>query len=106
VGRLRREPFTTLGGDDHEHRLSNIREESMATHVDLDVQQLWRDYRADPHNKELRNQLVEQYLHLVEFNANRIWQRLPDGVELDDLVSAGVFGLMDASAAPPTSASI
>src|SRR6201993_2247746 len=67
----------------------------MVMHVDADVQQLWRDYRAEP-TVELRNQLVELYLPLVKYNAERIWARLPDGVELDDLVSAGVFGLMDA----------
>ena len=47
-------------------------------------------------NQELRNLLVEQYLPLVKYNGERIWARLPDGVELDDLISAGVFGLMDA----------
>ena len=47
-------------------------------------------------NKQLRNRLVEQYLPLVKYNGERIWSRLPDGVELDDLISAGVFGLMDA----------
>ena len=44
----------------------------------------------------MRNQLVELYLPLVKYNAERIWSRLPDGVDLDDLISAGVFGLMDA----------
>src|ERR1700756_767543 len=67
----------------------------MVTHVDIDVQQLWRDYRAEP-TVELRNQLVELYLPLVKYNAERIWSRLPEGVDLDDLISAGVFGLMDA----------
>src|ERR1700726_773511 len=67
----------------------------MVTHVDVDVQQLWRDYRAEP-SIELRNQLVELYLPLVKYNAERIWARLPEGVDLDDLISAGVFGLMDA----------
>ncbi len=71
------------------------REESMATHVDVDIQQVWRDYRAQP-SIDLRNQLVEHYLPLVKYNAERIWARLPDGVDLDDLISAGVFGLMDA----------
>src|SRR5438270_3308936 len=67
----------------------------MATHVDVDVPPLWRDYRAAP-TLELRNQLVELYLPLVRYNAERIWARLPEGVDLDDLISAGVFGLMDA----------
>ncbi len=67
----------------------------MAMLVESDVQQLWRDYRAEP-TVERRNQLVEQYLPLVKYNAERIWARLPEGVELDDLISAGVFGLLDA----------
>src|SRR5437879_7042972 len=67
----------------------------MVMHVDVDVQQLWRDYKTEP-TVELRNQLVELYLPLVKYNAERIWSRLPDGVDLDDLISAGVFGLMDA----------
>src|SRR5438477_2395738 len=76
-------------------RSPNIREESMVTRVDIDVQQLWHDYRAHP-TIELRNQLVEYYLPLVKYNAERIWSRLTEGVDLDDLISAGVFGLMDA----------
>ena len=67
----------------------------MVTHVDVDVPQLWRDYRTAP-TLEMRNQLVELYLPLVRYNAERIWARLPEGVDLDDLISAGVFGLMDA----------
>src|SRR5437764_9473617 len=67
----------------------------MVMHVDVDVQQLWRDYKTEP-TVELRNQLVELYLPLVKYNAERIWARLPEGVDLDDLISAGVFGLMDA----------
>src|SRR5437867_12065790 len=76
-------------------RLSDIGEEPMVIHEDVDVLQLWRDYRSEP-TVELRNHLVERYLPLVKYNAERIWSRLPEGVELDDLISAGVFGLMDA----------
>jgi RNA polymerase sigma factor for flagellar operon FliA len=61
-----------------------------------DVEQLWVEYKRNPSNQELRNRLVEIYLPLVKYNGERIWSRLPEGVELDDLISAGVFGLMDA----------
>ena len=67
----------------------------MVTQVETDVQQLWQNYHAD-RSVEARNRLVERYLPLVKYNAERIWSRLPDGVELDDLISAGIFGLMDA----------
>ncbi len=61
-----------------------------------EILQVWKTYKRDPSNKELRNLLMERYFPLVKYNGERIWQRLPDGVELDDLISAGVFGLMDA----------
>jgi RNA polymerase sigma factor for flagellar operon FliA len=57
---------------------------------------IWKAYKADPSNKDHRNRLMEEYLPLVKYNGERIWARLPEGVELDDLISAGVFGLMDA----------
>jgi len=69
---------------------------AIATMAPEDVEQLWIEYKQDPSNQELRNRLVEMYLPLVKYNGERIWARLPEGVELDDLVSAGVFGLMDA----------
>ena len=67
----------------------------MSTKLDVDVTELWREFKEHP-TTPLRNRLVEQYLPLVKYNAERIWPRLPEGVELDDLISAGVFGLMDA----------
>lgn len=71
----------------------------MATSVANDKERIlavWQEYKPDCTNKELRNILMERYFPLVKYNGERIWQRLPDGVELDDLISAGVFGLMDA----------
>src|SRR5262249_30854982 len=67
----------------------------MTTKLDVDVTELWREFKEHP-TTPLRNKLVERYLPLVKYNAERIWQRLPEGVDLDDLISAGVFGLMDA----------
>jgi RNA polymerase sigma factor for flagellar operon FliA len=61
-----------------------------------EIAELWVRFKADPTSQSMRNQLVENYLPLVKYNGERIWARLPEGVELDDLISAGVFGLMDA----------
>ena len=61
-----------------------------------EILEVWLQFKKDQTRRDLRNRLVERYLPLVKFNGERIWSRLPDGVELDDLISAGVFGLMDA----------
>ncbi len=60
------------------------------------VARTWQEFIADRSNQTLRNALIEQYLPLVRYHAERVWSRLPDEVELDDLTSSGVFGLMDA----------
>src|ERR1700743_2686178 len=71
-------------------------EDGMATRVTEDVAEIWKSYKQDQSNKELRNILMERYLPLVRYNAERVWSKLPDGGDLHDLMSAGVFGLMDA----------
>ena len=58
--------------------------------------EVWVDYKKDQSDLHLRNTLMERYLPLVRYNAERVWSKLPDGVDLNDLISAGVFGLMDA----------
>lgn len=61
----------------------------------MDINEIWIEYKKEP-TEEKRNILMEEYLPLVKYNAERIYAKLPDEVELDDLVSAGIFGLMDA----------
>jgi len=39
---------------------------------------------------------MENYRDIVKYSAERLHAKLPDKVELDDLISAGIFGLMDA----------
>ncbi|HEY1601374.1 MAG TPA: FliA/WhiG family RNA polymerase sigma factor [Pirellulales bacterium] len=57
--------------------------------------ELWEAYAAS-RGVDLRNRLIECYLPLVKVIATRIWARLPDSVELDDLVQEGVLGLVQA----------
>ena len=59
------------------------------------IREVWDLYQQEP-TEELRNQLMEHYLPLVRYNAERVHTKLPDEVDVDDLMSAGIFGLMDA----------
>jgi len=43
-----------------------------------------------------RDQLVLEYSPLIKYIAQKIAARLPANIELDDLISSGVIGLMDA----------
>ncbi len=61
-----------------------------------DAEGLWLSFAENPSDQGIRNALIERYMPLVRSRGERIWARLPDGIELDDLISAGTFGLMDA----------
>ena len=65
----------------------------MTTKVAIDIQQIWQQFKLDQTNQELRNRLIEHYFPLVRYNAERVWAKLPDGVDLNDMISAGVFGV-------------
>lgn len=73
----------------------NYKGSSMVRTTSADVKNLWDAY-ARQRDVDTRNLLVEQYLPLVRYTAERLRAKLPDEVELDDLCSAGVFGLMAA----------
>ncbi len=60
-----------------------------------DLKKVWIEY-GKTKSRKIRNQLMEQFLPIVRYNAERIGAKLPDEIETDDLMSAGVFGLMDA----------
>lgn len=61
----------------------------------LDQTQLWAEYNKS-HAVEVRNFIWQKYIHLVRYIAERTYSRLPDEVDVNDLMSAGQFGLMDA----------
>ena len=59
------------------------------------IEEVWKLYKKNA-TEELRNRLMENYLPLVRYNAERVHSKLPDEVDVEDLMSAGIFGLMDA----------
>ncbi|HPY76514.1 MAG TPA: FliA/WhiG family RNA polymerase sigma factor [Anaerohalosphaeraceae bacterium] len=59
------------------------------------VELVWEEF-FKTHSECSRNLLILHYLPLVKYTADRIWAKLPDKVEVDDLISAGIFGLKDA----------
>ncbi len=63
--------------------------------ADVPVRELWEEYGA-ARNVDIRNHFMERFLPLVRYNAERIHTRLPDEVDVEDLMSAGLFGLIDA----------
>lgn len=60
-----------------------------------EVQSWWIEFGKKP-SEEIRNRLMEYYLPIVKYTAERLSMKLPDEVEVDDLISSGIFGLMDA----------
>lgn len=61
--------------------------------------ELWASYKGavdDAQQREIRDQLILQYSPLVKYVAGRVGSSLPNNVDAADLVSYGVFGLIDA----------
>ena len=54
---------------------------------------LWKQYKKTG-AREVRNQLIENYLPLVRNHAERLKAKLPSVVQVDDLTTAGVLGLI------------
>ena len=61
----------------------------------VDKEKLWELYRKQP-TPELREQLIIEYAQLVRLVAGRLSMYLGNNVEYEDLVSYGIFGLIDA----------
>ena len=50
------------------------------------VRALWVSYR-DKKTEGIRNELMERFLPLVKYNAERIHAKLPDEVDIEDLMN-------------------
>ena len=61
----------------------------------VDTDKLWNEYQKKP-TQEIREQLILAYAQLVKLVAGRLSMYLGHNVEFDDLVSYGIFGLIDA----------
>jgi len=59
------------------------------------VAELWSEYKQH-HTPDARERLILHYAPLVKFVAGRVASGLPQSVEQADLVSYGIFGLIDA----------
>src|SRR6476660_6138732 len=60
-----------------------------------EIERLWAKYKADG-ARDVRDQLIVHYSPLVKYVAGRVAVGLPQNVEQADLVSYGIFGLIDA----------
>lgn len=60
-----------------------------------EVERWWQRW-FESRDQAARDRLIEHYAPLVKFVAGRIGAGLPSSVDPGDLVSAGVFGLIDA----------
>ena len=59
------------------------------------IERLWAEFKASE-DQALRDQLILHYSPLVKYVAGRVAVGLPQNVEQADLVSYGIFGLIDA----------
>ncbi|MGQ0521470.1 MAG: RNA polymerase sigma factor WhiG [Actinomycetota bacterium] len=59
------------------------------------LEQLWKEYKATS-SQRARDRLIVHYSPLVKYVAGRVSVGLPQNIEHADLVSYGIFGLIDA----------
>jgi RNA polymerase sigma factor for flagellar operon FliA len=59
------------------------------------LNQLWRKFKQE-NDQEAHDQLILHYSPLVKYVASRVSANLPKNIELADLISCGMFGLIDA----------
>ena len=62
---------------------------------EVERQKIWEKYTKNP-TQEMREQIIIEYAPLVKLVAGRLSMYLGGNVEYEDLVSYGVFGLIDA----------
>ncbi|AOY77293.1 FliA/WhiG family RNA polymerase sigma factor [Clostridium formicaceticum] len=61
----------------------------------MEYHSLWQKYKTN-NDLEAKNCLIEKYIELVKVIAGRLCTTYGSNIEYDDLVSYGIFGLLDA----------
>ena len=75
-------------------RYAGVSDEERAE-IESAIAELWRQYK-DTAEEKLRERLILHYSPLVKYVAGRVGVGLPPNIEQADLVSYGIFGLIDA----------
>ena len=75
-------------------RYAGVSDEDRAE-IEAAIAELWRSYKSTKEDR-LRERLILHYSPLVKYVAGRVGVGLPPNIEQADLVSYGIFGLMDA----------
>lgn len=60
-----------------------------------ELTKLWEEYHRT-RDVAIKNILSEEYLPIVRYVAEKMIERLPHNVQVEDLIGAGIFGLFDA----------
>lgn len=68
---------------------------SLSKSTSVEVNELWLAFKRDG-KTECRDILIRHYMPLVQYAAASIKQTLPSHITVEDLVSYGIFGLIDA----------
>jgi RNA polymerase sigma factor FliA len=72
-----------------------MEETTPAAPVNKTLEKIWQDY-LETHSPAAKDKLLVEYAPLVRYTAQRLAVNLPRSVDLNDLVGAGVIGLIRA----------
>jgi RNA polymerase sigma factor for flagellar operon FliA len=84
---------TDVAADEAEQAAAKKAED--AASVEAAIAELWREFKETA-DQRLRERLILHYSPLVKYVAGRVGVGLPPNIEQADLVSYGIFGLIDA----------
>lgn len=77
------------------HQANHMRNKDGKTTLASETQALWHRFKQEG-DLNARDMLINQYAYLVKVTSGRVVTNLPPNVERDDLIGAGVVGLVKA----------